>query len=191
MRYQTGHKQETRAKIIAASGRAFRQHGYAGIGVDGLAKQAELTSGAFYGHFKGKALAFRAAAVAGLVELQDTIADLQTTHGDIWFEKFVDLYLGEKRLATLEHSCGLQSLTAEVMRADDETKTAYEEQLLIVIDLVAQNLPAQHKASHEIAWSVLALLSGAVTLSRSVQSASTAEAIAMGAKHAVMTLVTT
>ena len=43
-------KQETRKRIINAASRGFRSNGYAGIGVDGIAKEAGVTSGAFYAH---------------------------------------------------------------------------------------------------------------------------------------------
>lgn len=69
VRYAKGHKQESRARIVAAAGRGFRRLGYGGIGVDGLAREADVTHGAFYGHFRSKAEAFRAAVVAGLREL--------------------------------------------------------------------------------------------------------------------------
>jgi TetR/AcrR family transcriptional repressor of nem operon len=44
--------------MIAAASRGFRSNGYAGIGVDGLAKAAGVTSGAFYSHFGSKDAAF-------------------------------------------------------------------------------------------------------------------------------------
>ena len=52
--------------MVAAAGRGFRRQGFGGIGVDGLAKEAEVASGAFYGHFSSKGEAFKAALVAGL-----------------------------------------------------------------------------------------------------------------------------
>ena len=48
MRYGPGLKQEARTKILDAAGRGFRRLGFGGIGVDGLAKEAGVTSGAFY-----------------------------------------------------------------------------------------------------------------------------------------------
>jgi len=51
MRYKADQKEETRRKMLEAAGRGFRSHGYSGIGVDGLAKAADVTSGAFYSHF--------------------------------------------------------------------------------------------------------------------------------------------
>ena len=55
MRYAAGHKEGARTRILDAAGRGFRRLGFGGIGVDGLAKEAGVTSGAFYGHFPSKA----------------------------------------------------------------------------------------------------------------------------------------
>ena len=60
VRYGKGHKEESRQRIVAAAGRGFRKLGYGGIGVDGLAREANVTHGAFYGHFRSMAEAFRA-----------------------------------------------------------------------------------------------------------------------------------
>ncbi len=48
----------SRKKMIQAAGAAFREHGVGGVGVDGLAKAADFTSGAFYFHFRSKLDAF-------------------------------------------------------------------------------------------------------------------------------------
>jgi AcrR family transcriptional regulator len=121
MRYGPDHKGEARTKILNAAGRGFRRLGFGGIGVDGLAKEAGVTSGAFYGHFPSKAEAFKAAAVAGLVQLRDGVESLQASEGSAWLEKFVDFYLSVRRTCDLGESCALQSLTPEVTRADRAT----------------------------------------------------------------------
>src|SRR5665213_1186309 len=97
MRYTLGHKGESRLRILAAAGRGVRKKGYGGIGVDGLAKEAGVTSGAFYGHFPSKSEAFRQAIVKGLRDLCGSIESLQSAKGGEWIEAFVDRYLGMKR----------------------------------------------------------------------------------------------
>ena len=126
MRYGPGHKEEARTKILTAAGRGFRRLGYGGIGIDGLAKEAGVTSGAFYGHFPSKAEAFKAAALVGLVELREGVEHLRATEGDAWLEKFADFYMSIRRTCDLGESCALQSMTPEVARADRDTKAAYE-----------------------------------------------------------------
>ncbi|MBW8734343.1 MAG: TetR/AcrR family transcriptional regulator [Asticcacaulis sp.] len=113
-RYGPGHREEAKAKLLAAVGRGFRKCGYGGIGVDGLAREAKVTSGALYSHFGSKDAAFKEAIVSGTDELRDNIRKLQADQGSRWLEIFVDFYLGPKRVCEMEDSCALQSLTPEV-----------------------------------------------------------------------------
>ena len=66
MRHKGVNKEETHQRMLEAVGCGFRDRGYAGIGVDGLAKTAGVTSGAFYAHFGSKGEAFDVALAAGL-----------------------------------------------------------------------------------------------------------------------------
>lgn len=190
MRYGPGHKEEARSNILSAAGRGFRRLGYGGIGVDGLAKEAGVTSGAFYGHFPSKADAFKAAAVAGLVELREAIEHLRATEGHSWLEKFVDFYMSVRRTCELGESCALQSMTPEVARADPDTKAAYETEMVRVVDAVAQGLSrGTLTARRKSAWAILAMLSGGVTLARSIEDPKLGTQIAAGVKSAVLAVL--
>lgn len=192
MRYNPEHKNEAHSKILSAVGRGFRRQGFCGIGVDGLAKEAGVTSGAFYGHFSSKSDAFAAAAVAGLVELRQAIGELRETAGQVWLESFVDFYLSFKRTCELGESCALQSLTLDVARADIETKVAYEAELLKVVEAVALGLPKGTLAvRRKIAWAILSLLSGGVTLARSAHDRRVSDTISGSTKAAIFALAAT
>lgn len=189
MRYGPDHKGAARTRILDAAGRGFRRLGFGGIGVDGLAKEAGVTSGAFYGHFPSKAEAFKAAAVAGLVQLREAIEALQASEGEAWLEKFVDFYLSVRRTCDLGESCALQSLTPEVARADRQTKAAYESELVRVVEAVAGGLPnATLAARRKAAWAILSILSGGVSIARSAADPKIGAQIAAGVKNAVLTL---
>lgn len=189
MRYGPRHKVEAKTKILGAVGRGFRRLGFGGIGVDGLAKEAGVTSGAFYGHFPSKAEAFRAAAVAGLVELRESIEQLRAEDGDAWLKKFTDFYMSVRRTCELGESCALQSLTPEVARADDETKAAYAAELLRVVDAVAEGLPdGTPPQRRKAAWAVLSILSGGVTLARSVDDPKIGASIAAAVRAAALAI---
>jgi len=189
MRYAPEHKDAARAKLVDAAGRGFRRLGFGGIGVDGLAKEAGMTSGAFYGHFGSKAEAFEAAAVAGLVELRAAIAGLQEREGERWLATFVDFYLSTKRTCELGESCALQSLTPEVARAAPATRAAYEAELLRIVDAVAGGVPgASLEARRKLAWSILAMLAGGVTLARASDDPKVGGKIAAGLKASIATL---
>jgi len=189
MRYGPAHKAQARTRILGAVGRGFRRLGYGGIGVDGLAREAGVTSGAFYGHFTSKAEAFEAAAVAGITELREAICGLQATAGDTWLAAFVDFYLSTKRTCELGESCALQSLTPEVARAEHPTRAAYEAELLRLVEAAAAGLPGTAAARRKLAWTILAMLSGGVTLARASNDPRIGAQIAAAVKTSITALV--
>ncbi|MFT3926639.1 MAG: TetR/AcrR family transcriptional regulator [Myxococcales bacterium] len=171
--------EQTRALILAGAGRTFRSHGYGGAGVDGLAKAAGLTSGAFYAYFKSKAEAFREAVRVGMHDLEQAIRTLRAEQGERWVESFVRFYLGERRTCALTESCALQSLTPEVARADPETREAFEAALRAVIDATAGGMDgATPKQRRSQAIVMLAALSGGVSLARAVNDSTLSKEIA-------------
>jgi TetR/AcrR family transcriptional repressor of nem operon len=187
MRYKAGHKEEARARLIAAAGRGFRRRGYGGIGVDGLAKEADVTSGAFYGHFASKDAAFKEAVAAGIEELRAGIEAFQTTHGDGWIEPFVDFYLGAKRTCDLGDSCAMQSLSPEVIRAGADVRTVYQDGMAKVVDQVTKGMPSGSPTERRArAWAFLSVLSGGVTIARAVRDHGVAAQIAKSVRRAAL-----
>ncbi len=180
-------KLQTRQRILDAAGRGFRQGGFGGIGVDGLAKEAGVTSGAFYAHFDSKAAAFRESVTLGMTDLKDGVRHFQTTYGPNWWAEFVHFYLGAKRKCTLPESCALQSLAPEVARSDATARAEFEAELLAVASLVASG-PAAANAPTNVgaAMAALATLTGAVTLARAVSDTAVAEQIAAAAERVLL-----
>jgi AcrR family transcriptional regulator len=179
MAQRAERKEESRARILASAGRGFRARGFGGLGVDELAKQAGVTSGAFYAHFKSKAAAVREAIGAGMDDLRSGVQEMRRLAGDAWFPAFVDFYLGERRRAALPESCALQSLTGDVARADADARQVYEDKLREVLDAMT----ADDGAGRARAIAALALLSGAVSMARAVQDPALREEIAAAARE--------
>lgn len=182
MPHPPGKKEQSRAKILASAGRGFRAQGFGSLGIDGLAKAAGVTSGAFYAHFKSKAEAFRAAVAIGLADLADGIRGFRDRGGD-WLSAFVDFYMDDRRQVPLEESCALQSLTGEVARADDATRAAYGAGLDTVIDAMAAGFD-DAPAARARAIAVLALVSGGVSMARGVADPALAAEIAEAVRAA-------
>ena len=172
-------KQQTRQRIVEAAERGFRKGGFGGIGVDGLAKEAGVTSGAFYVHFGSKSEAFREVVAHGMADLKAGVLHFQAEHGRQWWPEFVRFYLGAKRSRDLSESCSLQSLSPEVARSDESVRVAFESGLREVAHVMVTGPPSPG-APREIdaACAALASLIGAVTLARAVNDANFADLIA-------------
>lgn len=172
-------KEQTRARILNAANRSFRSSGYAGTGVDGIAKTAGVTSGAFYAHFGSKDGAFEAALAAGLDEVIQSIPNFQSEFGDAWVGAFADYYLSETHRNDLACGCAMTTLSPEVARADPDVQIAYEAKMNRIVSLIADGLSGNsEEARHTRAWAMLSTLIGGLTLSRAVASPDIANRIA-------------
>jgi AcrR family transcriptional regulator len=173
--------------MVAAAGRGFRKRGFGGIGVDGLAKEADVTSGAFYGHFASKEAAFEEAVATGLDELEAAIMSFRESYRGDWVRKFVDFYLKDKRVCDLSDGCALQTLTPEVGRTDGTVKATFETRMVRIVEAVADGLAGSSpKDRTDRAWSLLSILSGGVTLARAVGNPKLAAGIAASLRKAAL-----
>lgn len=190
MTRQQKRKEETRRALLDASSRAFRSHGYAGIGVDAIARAAGATSGAFYAHLGSKDAAFRHALEAGLDEVIEAVPAYQKEHGSGWTEAFADYYLGAAHRKDLACGCAMTALTPEVVRAGADVQQLYEEKMLKIAALIAGGLSGGSEEDRlNRAWAFLSILIGALSASRAVAHGATAETIAAAARKAALAQV--
>lgn len=179
MRHKGVNKAETRQKMIAAASRGFRSNGYAGIGVDGLAKAAGVTSGAFYSHFGSKDAAFDVALATGLDEVMEAIPNFQKEYGADWVEAFAEYYLGERHRSDLECGCAMATLTPEVVRSNPKVHAAFENKMTQIAHLVSHGLEGSSDEERNAkAWALLSVLIGGINVARAMTGAKVAEEVA-------------
>jgi AcrR family transcriptional regulator len=183
-------KEQTRQRIIEAAGQGVKEHGYGGIGVDGIAKAAGVTSGAIYAHFGSKDKVFQACVSKGMADFVEGAKRWHSNEGEQWLMPFIEWYLSCEKRHDISGGCALPGLTADVARAGQASHLAYEEQLVELIELVAGGMPQGDQARRkQKAWALLSILSGGVTMSRAVDSKALAKEIANGVVHSAKQLV--
>ena len=181
-------KEETRKRIINAASQAFRDNGYAGIGVDGIAKEAGVTSGAFYAHLGSKEGAFEVALSVGLDEVITAIPEFQHQHGKQWLVAFSEYYLSQSHRENLSCGCAMTTLSPEVVRAKPKLQSIYEEKMKEIVELMAQGLDDSPDECIAKAWALLGVLIGGLTTARAVASIKTADEIATSITNAVINI---
>lgn len=154
--------------------------------MDGLAREAGLTSGAFYAHVTSKAEAFTTALTEGLRFLAQGVEAHQRQHGAAWLAPFVDFYLGERMALGLPEACALPSLTADAARAPAEARQAYTAELARVAAQIAAGLDGPEREVRS--WQLLSVLSGAAAMARAVDDPAAREAILEAAGRLARTL---
>ncbi len=181
MRYSAEHQEETKRKILGAAGRGFKKAGFGALGVDALASSAGVTSGAFYGHFRSKAEAFRSALSLGLRELRQGIEALQAQNERGWVEALAEFYFTERVHCDLADGCALPSLSQDVARSDAKTKAVFETELLAILASLSAGLERRGVRKNDAAARAIvmaAIFAGGVTLARSVRDKELRERIA-------------
>ena len=178
-------KERTRERMLDAASQSFRANGFAGVGVDTIAKVAGVTSGAFYAHLGSKDGAFRAALERGLDEVIEAIPQYQMEQGDDWVEAFASYYLGKAHRNDLACGCAMTTLSPEVARSEPEVKAIYEAKMKKIAGLIADGLSGGERQDRlSRAWAMLGTLTGGLTLARSVKSRKASEEIAASVRDA-------
>jgi len=166
MRYSASHKAEIRQKLITAAGALCKEQGFGVTGVDALMATVGLSGGAFYGHFKTKGDLLEAIIDNELTRTRERFINNAAEPGSKPDTRtLVRGYLSSAHLDHPSAGCALPSLSNEVARADDKVKQTFETQLLDIHALLSDSLSDPQRA-----WSILAMVVGAISLARAMHS---------------------
>ena len=164
-------KKRTRERILASAGRVFRRTGYAGSGVDAVMREAGLTHGGFYAHFRSKEALFAEAVARALgrtVELMEK--DAGDREGMDWLRAAVRRYLSRTHLEAVEEGCPMPALVSELGRAGDAPREAFEARMLELLADVAEKMPPGTGLDRaDRALATVALCVGGVSMARAVK----------------------
>lgn len=168
MRYSAEHKQETRARIVQRASVKLREKGAHGIGVADLMKEAGLTHGGFYAHFKSREDLLTEAfvyavdrSIARWRKLASTIAPEQR------LETIIESYLLPAHRDDAGRGCAIPALGAEIAREAPKTRRAFARKLDQMIDMVAEQIPdLAPDAARQQAMAALSTMIGTLIMAR-------------------------
>jgi TetR/AcrR family transcriptional regulator, transcriptional repressor for nem operon len=169
LRYPPDQKARAREALLHAGARSLKTSGFNGIGVDGLAAAAGVTSGAFYSNFPSKEAMLEAVIDAGLGE--PFLADTDSTtpaEGRARLIKFVEDYICADHSLDPAEGCVMPTLSADVSRAQPQVKDAYQHKITALVDRIAGLLDGDESDRQRRAWSIVALMVGSIVISRGI-----------------------
>ncbi|MEM1180418.1 MAG: TetR/AcrR family transcriptional regulator [Acidobacteriota bacterium] len=172
MRYSAEHKEETRRRIVDAAARAFRASGFENVSVADVMKDAGLTVGGFYRHFRSKGELFDAAVVEAMAETLRMMQRRGTSEvrGEAWMARAAAYYLNLPHRNAADRGCPLPSLSGEIGRSSPEIRQRFEGTLDDIADAVAERIdPDRPEVARARAWAFLSTLVGSLLLARGVE----------------------
>jgi len=164
MRYEKGHKEATRQRIVEIAAAEFRRKGIEGIGVADLMAKAGLTHGGFYSHFKSKEDLVRAALEEAAKKSR--IRKIADEGGSL--EEIVRWYLRPEHRDVPERGCAIAALVAEVGRHSQATRKEMTGSVERLLGIIESRLPANKPDRHNAAIGVFSIMMGALQLARTV-----------------------
>lgn len=178
MRYTAEYKTKVRSKLLEASGRHAKQHGFISSGMADLAAAAGVTTGSLYKHFSGKPSLFVAMITAELKRTADLYKAIAPADA-LRVSRALSGYLSLSHVQQAGAGCPLPSLTPEIGRADDAVKEAFEQG----VQAIHENVTAL-TGDADTAWAVMAQNVGAVMLARAMHSEALQRELLNAVRHA-------
>ena len=185
-RTPNSRKQETHERIVDVAARAIRRHGYAGVGVADVMKEAGLTHGGFYAHFDSRdALLVEALERAGRQsgEAVTRALERRAARGVSAFRALVEAYLGDEHLASLETGCPVAALACDMPRQSDAVREASAARVRRLVAGVQSALPHASRATASV---VAGTLVGTLQLARALGANADGRALLSAARKALV-----
>jgi TetR/AcrR family transcriptional regulator, transcriptional repressor for nem operon len=180
-------KEETRERILRAAARAIRRHGYEGVGVADVMKEAGLTHGGFYAHFESRdALLAAAVDQEGVESTEYLTRAIAAAKPGQELTALVDAYLSDGHVAAPEQGCAVAAAGSEVPRQEAQVRRAASRRIKDFIGLIERQFPEWGKsAAHDKAMGIAATLVGSVVLARAVDDPQLSKRIRKAARELI------
>jgi TetR/AcrR family transcriptional repressor of nem operon len=179
VRYDSEHKERTRARVLKEAAKAIRAEGPHRVGVAGMMAKAGLTHGGFYAHFASKD-DMVVAAMAQMFEEAAAKFD-RLTQGKppaAALQAYIDFYLSRQHREARETGCPLPSLSADLPRLGIAARQQFAAGVAGLTARIAGLLSALGQPDPKIlAGSALAEMVGALSLARGVGDPKQSDAI--------------
>ncbi|MDF3983032.1 TetR/AcrR family transcriptional regulator [Luteibacter sp. PPL201] len=188
MRYEKGHKEQTRQRIVEAASERFRADGIDAVGVVSLMNDVGLTQGGFYNHFGSKEDLVRECIAVGSNAAMERFAIRVAASADEPWRALIDLYLSTMHRDHPEHGCMAAALSGEMGRRPASTREVFTEGYEEMLDLIGSTLPQDIAAARRrtLAIAVMSSMVGSMSLARAVADPALSEDIlALGRRSSV------
>ena len=163
-------REQSHERILDAAARAVRRHGYAGVGVASVMKEAGLTHGGFYAHFESReallAEAVEHAGARSLERLRERMRG-QVAAGASPLRALVEGYLSDTHLHAVDDGCLVAALGSEMPRTDAALREVSARRMRELVELVGATLAAGSPPGAAVA--IAGTLVGAMQMARTFE----------------------
>jgi len=179
VRYSSGHKAETRERVLKEAAKEIRAKGPDNVAVAGVMARAGLTHGGFYAHFPSKDALVKEAIGTMFADARARSAaiDAKEDPREV-LRAYVDFYLSPAHRDRRDRGCPLPTLSGDFARSKPETRERFGLGVVGIATRLAVPLGQIGYADGEAeARALLSQLVGAVALARAVGDPALSDAL--------------
>ncbi len=184
MRYPPDKKAKAKEAILQAGAKTLRTRGFNGIGVDGLAASAGVTSGAFYSNFSSKEELLKEVIDACLGNPFIDADDGSIVERRERLKDYLRMYISGHHRDDPASGCVMPTLSADVSRSNPSVRDAYQRRMRELIGKMSRVLGDEGKA-----WTVLTMMIGAVLVAQALPEGDEANKVLEAALESAISVV--
>ena len=187
MRYDEGHSEKTKNRVVKIAAAQMRKHGPDKVGVADVMGRAGLTHGGFYAHFDSKDDLI-AAAVDRMFE-ESRARFREWTDGKDRPEalrSYINAYVSRAHRDKPESGCAIAALSSDIRRQGSKARSAYDKGVNSLMNSIASLLGEEDGVKRRtLAQSMLAEMTGAVAAARAVADETLSDEILASARRSL------
>jgi TetR/AcrR family transcriptional repressor of nem operon len=156
MRISKEKAAENRAALVKAASKLFRERGIDGVGVAEISKEAGLTHGALYAHFKSKGELALAALAFGFEQSHARMAT-QDAGGTPELSTYLDACLSLAGRDDYAGGCPMAASASEIGRHDTALSHHYAEGYMGIVRAFERHITQQEPGGDALARAMVAV----------------------------------
>ncbi|MBU2893485.1 TetR/AcrR family transcriptional regulator [Colwellia sp. D2M02] len=160
MAWHKTHKENSKDKILTSAAMLFTQGGFEQVSIDDVMKNAQLTRGAFYSHFRSKSDLYAQAIAKAAQNAQQRRPE--SSKADMAL--YAQYYLSKQhRDDDLAQGCPLAFLVSDITQQDEQVRQAYTETLQRFIAQAEQSIETREQTLQSVVMMI-----GGLAISRAL-----------------------
>jgi AcrR family transcriptional regulator len=178
MPYPSGHRAQTKEKIVQSARRLFNRHGFDSVSLDQIMSGAGLTRGGFYSYFESKSDLYAEVLSCFFTDPEWKSCwegvEVDLSSKDVG-PQVVRAYLSRQHFEDVENSCPMVALPTDVTRSGESAKHAFETVFSAMVSVLERSLQQSSRARSNRAQAIAALCVGGMVVARALEDRARAD----------------
>jgi len=162
------HKKRSRKKILDSAVKLFADRGFNSVSIDEVMNNAEMTRGAFYGHFSSKSELYKESISNAAINTNLAKQKPEGIENQEWINRLLDGYLSKDHINLKGDPCPIAFLSLDATVKETDVRDAYTTTFKNMNKRIAGFTESYSTCSENQILAVTAMMVGGVAIARTL-----------------------